>query len=234
MPIRSFAFRAIEPLAQFVALDIRWVNLETLGYPLGTNETLTPYQYGDSSMMKIENLAADDSMAFVALFAAGYVYNVQWNTGIDWTHVLIAPSDYYAPTDPPIILRFNNSQDREKIDIYSMVGGRDQYKYRNVSKYSLVNPDNITVASGVPSCLFGDNYYDPFGKELLVCISPNNRSNIYENLDLNAFYCDLTCPTLSDFCVRDGTPVYWSDESVWSGQALRKSPSATLYSSGTP
>ena len=46
--------------------------------------------------------------------------------------------------------------------MYSMVAGSDQYGYRNVSKSSLVQSDNITAVTSGQTCLFGDYYYDPF------------------------------------------------------------------------
>lgn len=43
---------------------------------------------------------------YVALLPVDYTYQIHWNQGIDWDHVLIFPDYDYQETDKTIILRF--------------------------------------------------------------------------------------------------------------------------------
>lgn len=92
--------------------------------------------------------------------------------------------------------------------------------------------DNYTITG---TCNMGDNFFDSVLNQLYVCISPTNRTTIFEAIDMNGIYCDATCPTPNLFCVRDPTIVYtWSTASIWQNVAAHKLPSAKAYSLGVP
>ena len=48
---------------------------------------------------------------------------MHWNLGIDFDHTMLMPSYYAEATDPPIILRFNYTENRELYDMKKMIGG---------------------------------------------------------------------------------------------------------------
>jgi hypothetical protein len=45
----------------------------------------------------IENPANDASNAFAMVFATGYAYNIQWDIGTDWQHLLLVPTYRWEP-----------------------------------------------------------------------------------------------------------------------------------------
>jgi hypothetical protein len=83
--------------------------MELLGRVPSYNEQLSTSQYADSISVMIENPAMDASNAFAMVFATGYAYNIHWNIGIDWQHVLLVPTYRWEPSDGAVILRFNNT-----------------------------------------------------------------------------------------------------------------------------
>jgi hypothetical protein len=113
---------------------MKTVNMKLLGRVPGINEQLSSTsQYSTSIMVKIENEGLDQLNSYSTVMAVGYSYNVHWHLGIDWQHMLVIPSEMADPTDPPIILRFNNTQNREKYQMFSMIANKLVRNYTTVN-----------------------------------------------------------------------------------------------------
>jgi hypothetical protein len=239
VPLRTILFRNLVPLTQFQGLDVKAINMETLGRVPSANEQLSASQYADSVDVKIENSQMDATFAYAMVFAAGYSYNIHWNIGIDWQHVLVVPTYRWDPSDPPVVLRFNNTQYRERFDLYSMVANTLVRKYNNVSLTNLVSAsDNYTLTTApvgpAPACSLGDHFYDSNLTQLYMCVTANGRSSQFETIDMNAIYCDLTCPRPGLTCTRNNTQLRWSDATIWASQPAHKLPSQGQYQDGVP
>lgn len=81
--------------------------------------------------MKIKK-TKDREHTFNFAFATDYVYNVHWNRGLDFTHMMIESSIYLKDLEEnieagvesfPIVIRVNYSEPRELWENYRMVGG---------------------------------------------------------------------------------------------------------------
>lgn len=48
--------------------------------------------FGDMKTYRIKNNKADGDESYIALLPVNSVYNIHWNQGIDWDHVLVWPS----------------------------------------------------------------------------------------------------------------------------------------------
>lgn len=58
----------------------------------------------------IKNKKKDLDGAYVALLPVNSIYNIHWNKGIDWDHILLWPSYVTESDDDTIILRFPYSE----------------------------------------------------------------------------------------------------------------------------
>lgn len=72
--------------------------------------------------MKIKK-SKDTKKAFAVPVVTGYIYNMHWKEGIDWTHFSIDSSQWWEENENPVVLRFNHTDNREMWDIYKMLGG---------------------------------------------------------------------------------------------------------------
>ena len=87
-------------------------------------KTPNTFNYGNSTSIGIMNPALDGKFSYSAIFAVGYSYNIHWGLGVNWDHMMLQPDYLTEITDPPIILRFNYSIQRELFEIKKMIGGR--------------------------------------------------------------------------------------------------------------
>lgn len=86
---------------------------------------------------------------------------------------MIQTSSLDQPTDKPIVLRLNYTENREKFEIMRMIGNKLRGNYTKVPLRNIVDAvDNITVN---PNCGYGDFFLDDFAKSVYLCISPLNK-----------------------------------------------------------
>jgi len=75
-------------------------------------------------MELIKNREKEGKEMFASTYATNYVYNVHWRFGIDFMHMLVAPSSYYDPSFDSIVLRFNHSDVRELYEVFRVAGNK--------------------------------------------------------------------------------------------------------------
>lgn len=84
-------FGNLENVNNFIGQKLRIFNLndETKVLDVKDGEDST---FGDSVSMLIKNPKKDYKYAYVGIFAVDYTYNLHWNQGMDWSHLLAFPS----------------------------------------------------------------------------------------------------------------------------------------------
>jgi hypothetical protein len=60
----------------------------------------------------------DHINAFSYFLPTDYTFNIHWNYGIDFSHLMVWPSYLSEPTDKTTILKFNYTENRETYDIF--------------------------------------------------------------------------------------------------------------------
>ena len=112
-------------------------------------------------------------------------------TGIDWSYVLVVPSLYLTTTEDPIVLRFNNTLNRELFESRRMIGGQLNDSF--VQSTAPLIADNVTYAP-IAGCSLGDWYYESDQRHYYLCVSGKGRQTQFDSVHINGIYCRDTCP----------------------------------------
>lgn len=100
-------------------------------------DTDVTYDYDnlDSHLMgrqpSVKLMGSDGVFQYVALLATDYTYDIQWNAGMDFDHMLVYPSYEYEENEKTIVLRFKYIADRETFDVFRMSNGEQLTKTYN-------------------------------------------------------------------------------------------------------
>jgi hypothetical protein len=72
----------------------------------------------------IKNEGHDGSGQYSMIFADDYLYNVHWNSRLDWSHLAVIPSMKAEDSDKTIIFRYNYTEYREIFDVFERKLGK--------------------------------------------------------------------------------------------------------------
>lgn len=151
----------------------------------------------------------DKPQVWAMPFALGYIYNIWWNLGIDFTHMAISPSMYFDASEPGVLFRFNYTETRELFEITNMVSGKLQLP--------LITPG--TAIPDMTTCGSGDYFHDDVNRYLYVCVSGRNKPiNTY--IDVNGIKCRYLCPQPEGEFTKENFTRRWSNATQWPNGVL--------------
>lgn len=110
--LRGILFTNPQPFIDFNAIDLK-VNLMADALENVTLETEAEFS---GEPMIIIKKSKDIKNSWAMPFTVNKYYNVHWKWGIDFTHMSIAPSRLWTPSEG-VVLRFNYSDNREMFQI---------------------------------------------------------------------------------------------------------------------
>jgi hypothetical protein len=154
----------------------------------------------------------DISFSWAFPYAVGYNYHTHFQMGIDFTHLSLAPSQYWQEKEA-IIVKFNYTDQRE---IYKI----GKYFSQTLQTPLITGATNLASLS-MTTCKNGDYYHDKIDRHLFVCVTGRNKT-IREWIDITGIRCQDFCPKSSPFGPRESFTRYWSNASQWPNQTLPK------------
>lgn len=103
--IRSLLYTNINPAADFVGMLAKtWIIND-----LAANDSSSPYM--STEQMIIIKKSKDIPLSWAFPYAVGQYYHTHFQFGIDFTHISLAPSQYWNPNES-IVVKFNYTDQR--------------------------------------------------------------------------------------------------------------------------
>ena len=205
--IRTLMFRSLVGVNSFLGIELKIYRIPALNFNVSNELNVNASNFTNDLMRSV---TFDTPYTWDLPFVTGYIYNLHWNYGnLDFTHMNLLPSLYWAFEDKAVILKFNCSdyKDDYKIKIMQFNGTA-----LNVSKIqnSDFNLKNFNL---------GDYSFSNTTNELIIGV--NGQMN--GSLELNTI---RIAPIINDTYNEtdaNGTEItpdwnnirYWSNASLW-------------------
>ncbi len=92
--LRGILFGNVLPKEDFTGIDLRVKQLNDLTENVEDDGL---HEFGSANHVIIKPPSNDIPNAFAMPFRTGKIYNVHWKDGIDFEHLSVGPSSYWAP-----------------------------------------------------------------------------------------------------------------------------------------
>lgn len=163
-----------------------------------------------SQQMIVIKKSRDIPYSWAFPYAVGHYYHTHFQNGIDFTHISLAPSQYWGQSES-IVVKFNYTDQRQLYEIAHYYQKKIQLPFIDVSNYT-VNPNN---------CSNGDYFNDKVNRALYLCVSGRNKT-IREWIDVTGIRCRDFCPKTAAFGTRESFNRVWSNVTQWPNSTLPK------------
>lgn len=120
IPLRSVKFSNFETKENFTGQKMKVFNLNDASKTYNITDAESP-DFSHFKQYLIKHSSEDGINSYVAILPTDYSFNVHWNTGIDWSHLLIYPSYESQPEDKSIVLRIPYFSEKEIFDVNRFV-----------------------------------------------------------------------------------------------------------------
>ena len=89
--LRGVMFRNHEKKENFMALDLR---IHDVNANVEFTNNLPVEYFSTIPTVLIKDKSKDGKDSYAGVFATGYLYNIHWLDGVDWTHMMVVPPYY--------------------------------------------------------------------------------------------------------------------------------------------